>query len=131
MAKEFSFKGKTLEELKKMSLKDLSDLLSARARRTIKRGFTNAQKALLKKVKKANSEQLKKPIRTHCRDMIIIPSMVGLLFHVHNGKTFVPVKVLPEMIGHYLGEFALTRQGVKHSAPGVGATRSSAAVSVK
>jgi len=124
--KEFTYKGKTLEELKKMSIDELAEILPARQRRSLKRGFTEYQKKLLKKIRKGE-----KNIKTHCRDMIILPEMVGLTIKVHNGKEFVDVKIVPEMIGHYLGEFALTRKKVEHSAPGIGATRSSAALSVK
>jgi small subunit ribosomal protein S19 len=70
-------------------------------------------------------------IKTHCRNAVILPEMVGLTIGIHNGKSFVNVTIQEEMIGHYLGEFMLTRKGVKHSAPGIGATRSSAALSVK
>jgi len=125
--KEFTFRGKTLEELKSMSLDEFALLLKARARRKLKRGLTEAEKKLLKRIR----EKPNKRIKTHCRDMVIIPEMVGLTIHVHNGKTFVPVNITPEMLGHRLGEFALTRKPVKHSAPGVGATRSSAAVSAR
>ena len=124
--KEFTFKGKTVDELKKMSLKEFASLLKSRQRRSLERGFTDAQKILLKKIK-ANE----KNIKTHCRDMIILPEMIGLTIHVHRGKEFVPVMIQPEMVGHRLGEFALTRKRVEHSAPGIGATRSSASISVK
>jgi small subunit ribosomal protein S19 len=70
-------------------------------------------------------------IRTHCRDMIILPEMVGLTIHVHNGKDFVPVEITTEMIGHYLGEFAITNKKVVHGAPGLRATRSSMYVPLK
>ena len=92
----------------------------------IKKGFTDQEKILLKKIR---SNQ--KNIETHCRDMIILPEMIGLTIKVHNGKTFSPVTILEDMMGHCLGEFALTRQRVAHSAPGIGATRSSASLSVK
>lgn len=131
MIKEFKFQNKSLEELKSTPIKELSSLLNSRARRNIKRGFTDAQKAFLKRIRRVNEGKSKKPIKTHCRDMIVLPEMVGLLIQIHNGKSFSSVKILPEMIGHYLGEFALTRQRVQHSAPGIGATKSSAAVSVK
>ena len=124
--KEFTFRGKTIDELKKLSLNELSQLLASRQRRTIKRGFTEQQKILLKKLR-ANE----KNIETHCRDMIILPEMVGITIKVHQGKEFMPVVVEPDMVGHYLGEFALTRKRVAHSAPGIGATRSSASLSVK
>ena len=124
--KEFTFKGKTTEELKKMSLNELAQLLTSRQRRTIKRGFTEQQKILLKKIK-ANE----KNIETHCRDMVILPEMIGITIKVHQGKEFVPIMIGQDMIGHCLGEFVLTRKKVSHSAPGIGATRSSASLSVK
>jgi len=127
MAKEFRYKGKTLEELKSISLEDFVKLLPSRKRRTIQRGFTNSQKTLLKRIRSKG----KKQIKTHCRDMIILPEMVGIKIHIHNGRSFLLTEIQPEMIGHRLGEFALTRSRVKHSAPGIGATRSSAGASVK
>ena len=131
MAKEFTYYGKTTEELKKMSVNEFMQFINARARRSLKRGFTEQQKKLLKLVEEAKQGKFKKPIKTHCRNMLVLPSMIGLLILVYNGKTFQPVSVTEEMIGHYLGEFSHTRQKVKHSAPGIGATKSSSAVSVK
>lgn len=124
--KEFTYRGKTLEELKKLSLNDFMLLLPARMRRSLKRGFTEQQKILLKHIRAKKSN-----IETHCKDMIILPEMMGLTIRIHNGKEFIPVMIQDEMIGHYLGEFVITRQKVEHSAPGIGATRSSAALSVK
>lgn len=127
MAKKiFTYRGKTLDELKSMSLTELANYLKARQRRSLRRGLTEEQKILLKKIR-ANE----KNIKTHCRDMIILPEMVGLTIQVYNGKEFVPVKIKPEMIGHYLGEFALTRKKVEHSAPGIGATKSTTSLAVK
>ncbi len=124
--KEFTYKGKTAEELQKLSANEIAQLLPSRRRRTIKRGFTEQQKILLEKLKKNG-----KNIKTHCRDMIIIPEMFGKTIKVYQGKEWVPVNIEPDMIGHCLGEFALTRKKVAHSAPGIGATRSSASLSVK
>lgn len=124
--KEFTYYGKKADELKELSLDDFARISTARVRRTIKRGFTDEQKKLLKRVRTN-----KKNIETHCRDMLILPEMIGMTIKVHNGKSFEPVAVIPEMVGHYLGEFALTRKKLQHSAPGVGASRSSSAVSVK
>jgi len=123
--KEFRYRGYTLEELQKMSLEQLAELLPARERRKIKRGFTEQELKLLRKLRKKDS------VRTHCRDMIVLPEMVGKVIYVHNGKEFVKVEIKPEMIGHRLGEFALTRRFEKHSGPGVGATRSSKYVPLK
>lgn len=124
--KEFTYRGKRLEELKALSLAEFAELLPARSRRSLKRGLTEQQKILLKKIKKN-----KQNVETHCRDMIVLPEMVGGTIKVHNGKTFVQVAIIEEMLGHYLGEFSLTRNRVEHSAPGIGATRSSASLSVK
>lgn len=120
--KEFSYRGMTLEELKKLTIEELIPFLPSRLRRTIKRGLTIKQEKLLKDIQKANPGDM---IRTHCRDMVILPNFVGHIIHIHNGKEFQRVDIQPDMIGHYLGEFALTRQKVKHTGPGVGATRSS------
>jgi len=124
--KEFSYKGKSEEELKNLSLTQLAELLPAGLRRKIKRGFTDQEKILLRKIQ--NEE---KNIETHCRDMIILPLMFGMVIKVHNGKEFVPLTVTSEMTGHVLGEFALSRKSIKHSSPGVGATKSSSALSVR
>ena len=119
--KEFLYYGYTLEELKEMSLEELAEVMPSRARRTLRRGLREEQKKILRKLEKKPDAV----IRTHVRDMVILPVMVGRTFAVYNGKEFVEVKVTQEMIGHYLGEFSLTRKPVKHSGPGVGATRSS------
>jgi len=124
--KTIMFKGISENELKKLSLKEFMEIANSRTRRSLKRGFTDLQKKLLKKIDKGE-----KNIKTHCRDMIILPKMLGLTIRVYSGKEFVPVTIQPEMIGHYLGEFVMTRRKVSHSAPGIGATRSSASVSVR
>ncbi|RLI80248.1 30S ribosomal protein S19 [Archaeoglobales archaeon] len=123
--KEFRYRGYTLEQLKEMPLEELAKLLPARERRKIKRGFNEQEEKLLRKLKKKDA------VRTHCRDMVVLPEMVGKVMFVHNGKDFVRVEIKPEMIGHRLGEFALTRRFEKHSGPGVGATRSSKYVPLK
>ena len=124
--KEFTFRGKSVEELKKLSVNEFAQLATARIRRSLKRGFTEQQQILLKKIRKNE-----KNIETHCRDMIIIPEMIGITIKVHQGKEWIPVMIEPDMIGHCLGEFSMTRRKVAHSAPGIGATRSSASLSVK
>lgn len=131
MAKGFRYKGKTLEELKEMSLKELAAIYPARARRSLLRGLTESQKKLLEKIKKKEQKGDKKPIKTHVRSMIVLPVMIGKNIQVHNGREYISVLVNQEMLGYRLGDFALTRGKVEHSAPGIGATRSSAAMSVK
>jgi small subunit ribosomal protein S19 len=126
MAKEFIFRGLRTEQIKKLSLKEFAALLPARQRRTIERGFTEAEKTLLKRIAAGDKE-----IKTHCRDMIVLPSMIGLMLKIHNGKEFPLIKIEEDMIGHRLGEFTATRKKIMHSAPGIGATRSSASLSVR
>ncbi len=122
MADEFTYRGKTVEELQELSLQELAELLPSKQRRKIKRGLDEEKKKLIEKVEE-NDE-----VRTHQRDMIILPSWVGKTIKVYDGEEFRPVTIEKPMIGHYLGEFALTREKVEHSAPGVGATRSSTAI---
>ena len=124
--KEFTCRGRTLEELKKLSLNEFAELVPARQRRSIRRGFTGQQKILLRKIRAKE-----KNIKTHCRDMVVLPEMVNLTLSIHNGKSFIKILIQPEMIGHSLGEFTYNRKRVEHSAPGIGATRSSAALSVR
>ncbi|MEM2869362.1 MAG: 30S ribosomal protein S19 [Thermoplasmata archaeon] len=119
--KEFTYRGYTLAELKAMSLDELAPLLTARARRTLKRGFSEEARKFWEAVRKGKKEV----IETHCRDVIVLPELVGKKIGIHRGNEFKIVEIQPEMIGHYLGEFAMTRKFIKHAGPGVGATRSS------
>lgn len=124
--KEFLYRGKTIEELKKLSIEQFAELVPARERRSIKRGFTEQEKILLKKMRNKESN-----IKTHCRDIVILPEMINNSISVYDGKNFIKLRIEAEMMGHRLGEFVLTRKKVSHSAPGIGATRSSASLSVK
>ena len=128
---DFKYKGKTLEELKEMDVKEFLELVPSRVKRSLKRGFTEPQKILLKKIDSAIKEEYKKPIRTHCRNMIILPKMVGLTISIHKGNNFEMIKIQPESIGMRLGQLTLTRKKTEHSAPGVGATKSSKAISTR
>lgn len=124
---KFSYKGKSMEEINNLSLEDFSRLLTSRARRALKKGLTGTQKKLLEDIRRGPG----KFHRTHCREMVIIPEMVGAKLGIYNGKEFVSLEIKDYMIGHRLGEFILTRKQVKHSAPGFGATRSSKFVPLK
>ncbi len=112
-----------------MNLEEFSKLLASRERRVLRRGLTKKEKKLLENVRRNVGKD--KLIRTHTRDMIILPEMVGAKIGIHNGKEFKMIVIDAAMIGHRLGEFALTRARVKHSAPGLGATRSSKFVPLK
>lgn len=126
MAK-FALRGKSFEDINRMNLEEFSLLLTSRRRRALKHGFTEKQKKLLENIRK----DPKKFHRTRAREMVILPEMVGVKIGVHNGKEYVSLEIKPEMIGYRLGEFAMTRKAVKHSAPGFGATRSSKFVPLK
>ncbi|MFB6311335.1 MAG: 30S ribosomal protein S19 [Salinirussus sp.] len=129
---EFTYRGHTLDELQDMSVDEVAELLPARQRRSIKRGLSAEKEKLLEEARDADAENTAdNPIRTHLRDMPILPEMVGLTFAVHNGQSFERVRVEPEMLGHYLGEFQLTRTEVEHGQAGIGATRSSKFVPLK
>ncbi|MCK4482909.1 30S ribosomal protein S19 [Candidatus Bathyarchaeota archaeon] len=134
MPREFLYRGFTLDQLQGMSMDEFIDLLPSRQRRSLHRGLTPEQRMLLEKsrtVKEAIRKGSSIIVKTHIRDMIILPEMVGLTILVHNGKDFVTVAIKPEMIGHYLGEFAITNRPVKHGTPGIGASRSSMYVPLK
>jgi len=120
--KEFKYHGMSLEEVQKLSIDELIPILPSRARRTLKRGLTKTQDKLLNDIEKAKHGDM---IKTHCRNMIILPRFVGHKVDIHNGAGFQRVDIQPHMIGHCLGEFAMTRKKVKHTGPGVGATRGS------
>ncbi|MBS3128570.1 30S ribosomal protein S19 [Candidatus Woesearchaeota archaeon] len=119
--KEFTYRGKTIDELKTLSQKEFAQYATSATRRKILRGFNDRERKLLKDIKNN-----KKNIETHARDMVILPEMIGSTIKVYNGKTFELVMIEPEMINHVLGEFCLTRKRVSHNAPGIGATQSSA-----
>lgn len=130
MAKQFLFMGHEIDELKAMSHEEFVDMLLSRQRRSFKRGLSPVKKKLLEKVKRVNNGE-KINLRTHSRDMIVTPIMVDHTIGVHNGKEFISVKIQPEMVGHYLGEFSLTRNRVNHGTPGMGATKSSLYIPLK
>lgn len=126
MAKELKFMGMTQEQVEKLSMEEFVKLIPSRERRSIMRGYTDLQKNTMKKIREGKGF-----VKTHARDLVIVPEMLGKKIGVHNGKEFVTIEPNVEMLGHRLGEFALTRKSVKHSGPGVGATRSSKFVALK
>jgi small subunit ribosomal protein S19 len=128
----FTYRGHELEELQDMDLEEVAELLPARQRRTITRGLSEEHEKLLEEARSADpDETANNPIRTHLRDMPVLPEFVGLTFAVYTGQSFERVEVEPEMLGHYLGEFQLTRTQVEHGQAGIGATRSSKFVPLK
>jgi small subunit ribosomal protein S19 len=134
MPKEFTYRGYTIEELQQMPLDDFIKLLPASQRRSLLKGLSDDQKKLREKIwvaRKEGAKGNKVVIRTHCREAIILPEMVGLTIHVYDGKEFQPVEITPEKLGYRLGEFAITNKKVVHGTPGIGASRSSMYVPLK
>lgn len=131
MPKEFRYRGLTLEQLNSMSTEALLELLPSRARRSLNRGVSEEKRKLLEDARAIKEGRLSGQIKTHARDMIVLPSMVGLTIGVHNGREFVQLEIKPEMIGRYLGEFVITNKKVVHGTPGIGASRSSLYVPLK
>ncbi|MFH1399372.1 MAG: 30S ribosomal protein S19 [Candidatus Woesearchaeota archaeon] len=122
--KEFKYRGKSLDQLKTMSIKELAGLYTARRRRALTRGLTKPQKIFMKKLE----EKKDKALKTHNREMVVLPGMVGRTIRIHRGKDYMAITIIPEMIGHVFGELVMTRKKVEHHAPGVGATKSSGAM---
>ncbi len=114
-----------------MDLNEFSKLVSSRKRRSISRNSLKNCKPLMEKIKRANAGQYKKPIKTHERTMIVLPEMIGLTIHIHVGNSFQPIIITEDMLGLYFGELTSTRKRIQHSAPGVGATKSSTAAASK
>ena len=128
MVKEFRYHGLSKEELANMPQEKLLKLFSARVRRSLTRGINDDKRKLMEEMKDKNN---KNPIKTHLRDVIILPYMVGVTVHIFSGKEFVPITITLQMVGHYLGEYVITNKRVNHGAPGVGASRSSLYVPLK
>ncbi len=131
MAKKFDFRGKSLDELQQIPNDKLFEMLNARQRRSLKRGLSDNKKKIIAEIKSAKEGTNKNQIKTHQRDIIILPYMVGVTLHVFSGKEFTPVTITTEMIGHYIGEYVITNKRVSHGAPGVGSSRSSLYVPLK
>jgi len=123
---EFTYRGYKIDELKAMGLSELIPLMPARVRRKFNRGLNRDEETLIAKIRDGNEK-----VRTHVRDMIVMPEMVGKSIEIYNGKEFMKVEFQPEAVFHYLGEFALTRKKVSHGSAGIGATRGSKYVPLK
>merc|ERR1711964_679392 len=130
-----TYRGLEIEQLLELKNEELSELVHARARRRFQRGLKRKPMVLMKKLRKAKSEcePNEKPavVKTHLRDMIIVPEMIGSVVGIYNGKVFNAVEIKPEMVGFYLGEFSITYKPVRHGRPGIGATHSSRFIPLK
>jgi len=133
--RKFSYRGVDLEQLMDLPSDKLVELFPCRVRRRFARGLKRKPAALIKRLRKAKKEAAadEKPevVKTHLRNMIIVPEMIGSVVGVYNGKVFNQVEIKPEMVGFYLGEFSITYKPVKHGRPGIGATHSSRFIPLK
>ena len=114
-SKEKFYRGKNVAELVKIDTREFAKLVKSRARRTILRNYDTIEQFV-----RSSDEKLanNKPIKTHNRSLVIVPGMLGKEVGIHNGKEFVKVRIVEEMLGHRLGEFALTRKIAKHTTVG-------------
>jgi small subunit ribosomal protein S19 len=126
--KEFTYRGKTLDELKSLDVREFAKYLKARQRRSVLHQFQDIEK-FVSRIRKKISED--KKLRTHKRDLIIVPGMVGIKIQIYDGHNFIPIEITGDMLGHRLGEFAPTRKRVAHGTAGIGATKGSKAKSKK
>jgi small subunit ribosomal protein S19 len=128
MARKFTFRGLASEQIKGISLDDFGKMVTSHERRSLKRNSIQMRSFIehFRANKKKN-----KPTRTHVRQMVILPEMLDSHIFVYDGHNFVDLLIMPEMIGRRLGEFAHTTKLVKHSGPGIGATRGSKTVELK
>ncbi|QSZ67143.1 30S ribosomal protein S19 [Methanofollis aquaemaris] len=122
----FTYRGLSIEDLQQMGTSELIPLMPTRVRRKFTRGLSREHEKILAQVRAGDDH-----IRTHVRDMVIMPEMIGKTIEIYNGKTFIAVEIQPEAVFHYLGEFSLTRGRVNHGTAGIGATRSSKYVPLK
>jgi small subunit ribosomal protein S19 len=135
LAREFKYKGYSGDQIQRLSIETLMPLLNSRQRRSLDRRLstymTDEKRKFREELKLSREGKLTSPLKTHLRDMIILPDMIGLSVLVHNGKEFIPFTIRPEMVGHYLGEYSITNKRVQHGSPGVGSSRSSLYVPLK
>lgn len=103
------YKGKSLEELQAMSQEEVLALLPSSIRRKISRGFTEEEQKVI-----AQFEAGKNNVKTHCRDLVVLPEMVGKKVQIYTGKEFIQVELGIGMIGCKFGELAPTRKKVTH-----------------
>jgi small subunit ribosomal protein S19 len=130
MVERIAYKGKTAAEAQALKPEEYLKMVKSRQRRTMKRNGL-ALKKLLQKIDKMKKNGATKPVRTHVREAVILPSWIGMKFMVHNGKEFQQIDITAMMLGHRLGEFAFTTKRVQHSAPGIRATKGSKFLAVK
>merc|ERR1719235_57226 len=120
--RKYSYRGIDLEKLVDMQNEDLMNLFCARQRRKFSRGIKRQPITLLKKLRKSKKAcaygEKPTPVKTHMRNMVIVPEMIGSVVGCYNGKNFINIEIKPEMIGHSLAEFSISYHPVMHGGGG-------------
>ncbi|KIO20030.1 hypothetical protein M407DRAFT_30333 [Tulasnella calospora MUT 4182] len=133
--RSFYYRGIELDKLLDLPNEEFVELVTCRARRRFQRGLKRKPMGLIRKLRKAKKEappnEKPRMVKTHLRDMIVVPEMIGSVIGIYNGKVFNSVEIKPEMVGHYIGEFSITYKPVRHGRPGIGATHSSRFIPLK
>ncbi|CAO1638585.1 unnamed protein product [Sympodiomycopsis kandeliae] len=133
--RKYSYRGHELDKLLDMSNEEFMQIVHARVRRRFQRGLNRKPMGLIKKLRKAKAEappnEKPAPVKTHLRDMIVVPEMIGSVISIYNGKVFNTIEVKPEMTGHYLAEFSMSYIPTRHGKPGLGSTNSSRFIPLK
>ncbi len=129
MPKDFVFRGLNEEQLKAVSMDEFIKMLPSRMRRSLTRGLPEEHRKLIEKIRSWQPGD--KPMKTHSRNMIILPEMIGKTVYVFSGREFIEVPIDLKKVGHYLGEYSITNSPVRHGRPGIGASRSSMYIPLK
>ncbi len=129
MAKKFTFKGLETDAAKALTFEQFIALIPSNHRRTLKRQGVQVKTFLLKIEKLRKRGKL--AFKTRVREMVIMPAMLGMTVSVYNGKEYTPVLITLDHLGHRLGEYSIPIKQVRHSGPGIGATRGSKAIELK
>lgn len=127
--KKYTYQGIELDNLKKMPLSDLKKHLPSALRRHINRGFSQEEYDLITHCSQDHADEA--IITTKCRNMMVLPVMIGKIIGIHNGNQFVEVEIKPDMISRRFKDLVPTKSSKAHGRPGVGATSSSKFVPLK
>merc|ERR1712173_52494 len=134
--KKFSYRGIDLDNLLEMSTEEFTNMTNSRHRRSLRRGLKKKHQNLIQKLKKEKlavqgTMERPKPVKTHLRDIMILPQMVGNIIGIYNGKQMLGVEIKAEMVGTFTGEYGITYKPVRHGRPGIGSTHSSRFIPLK
>jgi small subunit ribosomal protein S15e len=134
--RRYTYKGIDLEDLVKLPRESFIKMLGSRQRRRlVGREVPHKYIRFYKKCVAAKKDvplgEKPKAVKTHLRNAIILPELVGSVVGIYSGRAFIPVEIKPDMIGRYLAEFSITYKPVKHGRPGIGASKGSSAIELR